>query len=794
MKAAKNSLVASFFVIGMMATAYASVTEDALAIWLRADSGVETNALGQIVSWANGGTCGATFDVTPASGAASASLALSPEGLGGRPSVTFDGTDYLVSSSSGDAGYTSAGGTWFVVYKPTSAVVNNTALFGLSPSDTIRIGAFCINGTVMRGFFKDGLNVFQQLPMYVDAAQNWCLSCFTNSGTTYLAGFVKGGIGEAAKTQQAVSPASAPLKVGQMLSWTGIFSGEIAELRFYNRPLTAVERAKVDLEISARYGLDISWGFGVNATTLLAAHGEDVAVAGYAPGQGVGTEMATSASSGGMTFAFAETPSVESNSLVAVSHDGGEGAARTWWIGAEKGATPYAATLTFDATQCAGLAVPALVRRASAASVWKRVAADATPTVGGGVAFTLAAGWAVGEYRLMDRVQSALAIWLRADSGVETNALGQIVSWANGGTCGNVFDVAPASGAASASLVLSPEGLGGKPSVTFDGTDYLLSASGDAGYTSAGGTWFVVYKPTSAVVNNTALFGLSPSDTSRLGAFCINGKVMRGFFMGDYGSGQYQEPTMYSVAAQNCCLSCFTNSGTTYLTGFVKSGIGAAAKPQRSVSPSSAPLKVGQMLSWTGKFSGEIAELRFYNCPLTAAERAQVDLEISARYGLDISNGFGDSATALLAAHGEDVAAAGYAPGQGAGTEVVTFASSGGMTFSFAETPSADANSLVAIAHDSGPAAFADGGNVMERTWCILNAAGTRPCRISFAAGDGIGYRYSLLYRAPGASSYTTLSRNAVAEATEVSFSIDAAATGTYTLGRKPSGVILIVQ
>jgi len=790
MKTVKNSwgsLVASFMVIGMVATAYASAADDALAIWFRADLGITTNAAGGVTSWANLGTLGSEADIAPAADNSAAHVAYEADGIGGKPSILFDGTVNLETASAIDTGITADGGAWFVVFKTpcTMAERSNMGIFGGDPGSG-RFGIFFPNneGEIIRDYFFSGSCI--DYNVYSNQTQIISMHGWKKNSNQKGAVFSKWNI---SASNYGFSPAEFVLRVGKSISWTPVFKGEIAEIRIYNRALTRKERCRIEFELCSRYGE--SWaGHGSIDNTALSWYEESDQIGRVTSADEPDEDLSLIVSSGGATLEIL-TPSAAEGAEGYFSNNRGDGVSRAWYVSAWSAIRESGVKLTFDRSVVGIGANPLLYFKSSYGGAWNKLNIEPVETEDS-VSFTIPSGWGNGFYAVLGELDSHLAAWYRADLGISTNELGQVVSWANGGTRGAIFDVAPASGAASASLVLSPEGLGGKPSVTFDGTDYLISASGDAGYTSAGGTWFVVYKPTSSVVNNTALFGLmNPSDSRRIGAFCVSGTVMRGFFL-DSGNA-FQQPAMYSDAAQNWCLSCFTNSGTTYLAGFVNGGIDGAAKSQSSISPAQAPLKIGQMLSWTGTFSGEIAELRFYNRPLTAVERARVDLEMSARYDLDISRGFGGNATALLAAHGEDVAVAGYAPGQGVGAEVVTSASSGGMTFSFAEAPSADLNSLVAIAHDGGAAKFAYGGDVMERTWCILNATGTRPCRLTFATGNGIGCRYSLLYRAPNAGVFTEIACNEVEGMSEVSFSVDAAATGTYALGQKPTGLILVV-
>jgi len=62
-----------------------------------------------------------------------------------------------------------------------------------------------------------------------------------------------------------------------------------------------------------------------------------------------------------------------------------------------------------------------------------------------------------------------LTVWLRADMGLTTNAVGGVTAWANQGTKGSEVDVVPHADNSDGHVVYEASGIGGKPSLLFDG-------------------------------------------------------------------------------------------------------------------------------------------------------------------------------------------------------------------------------------------------------------------------------------------------------------------------------------
>ena len=69
-----------------------------------------------------------------------------------------------------------------------------------------------------------------------------------------------------------------------------------------------------------------------------------------------------------------------------------------------------------------------------------------------------------------------LTVWLRAEKGLTTNAVGGVTAWANQGMKGSAVDVVPHADNSAGHVAYEASGIGGKPSLLFDGSVYLKTA------------------------------------------------------------------------------------------------------------------------------------------------------------------------------------------------------------------------------------------------------------------------------------------------------------------------------
>ena len=704
---------------------------DNLSLWLRADKGLATNAVGGVTAWANQGTKGAAADVAPSADNSDGHVTYEASGIGGQPSLLFDGSVYLKTASAVDLGITAAnGGAWFVVFRTScdSAARANMGIFG-NDNNNARFGAFFPSGVeTYRSFFFSA--EIGNRPFSAGTAQVISAMCWREGGTTraypmrnYEAGTV---------ANPSVSPSASIFSVGSMIpsaGWIQTFKGEIAEIRIYDRALTDRERSRVQFELCARYG--VHWAaHGDIDNNALAWCGESEQF-GRVTGLGVAEDLVSSASSGGATFTLG-TPSAADGARGYFSNSAGNGLSRIWYVATHSSTrTGSDATFSFDRSDVRIGRDPALHYRQYLSDPWTKLDAAATETEES-VSFTLPAGWANGFYAAMGDLDSSLAMWHRADMGLETNAVGGVTSWANFGTSGTVLDMAPPSDNSAPHIAYEADGIGGQPSVSFDGDAYLKSAgSSGMGVTANGGAWFVVYQTSLDAESrvNKAIFGGATGAGYRIGAFFPSGAdAVRGYFWNNMlSTAGYPDVAVETDKPQILSAMAWTTNGASKC--YVMRGpVTGSASTSGSYTGAASISVGGNMLSWTPNFVGDIAEIRIYNRPLTGRERSEIQFELCARYGVSWTGHGGIDDTALSwCGNGAQF---GYWEGDGLPEAVVTTAMAGGATLTLDQAPAASAYTRGYLAHD--------GGEGLERVWYVAAAASARAIPATFAVDRGV--------------------------------------------------------
>ncbi len=711
---------------------------DNLTVWFRADKGLATNAVGGVTAWANQGTRGAAVNVAPHADNGAGHVAYEASGIGGQPSLLFDGSVYLKTASAVDLGVTANGGAWFVVYKTpcTRTERANMGIMGCVPANNQRFGAFFLNdGTEhYRSFFFADIG---DRPVASDAVQIASAMCWKEGTATHAYPMRNWEAGTV--VNPSVSPATAVFMVGNMIpSWMPTFKGEIAEIRVYDRALTDRERSRVQFELCARYG--VHWAaHGDIDNNALAWCGRSEQF-GRTTNLGVPEELVSSVSSGGATFTLG-TPSAADGARGYFANSGGNGLSRTWYVATHSSTRNGSdATFAFDRAEVHLGRNPALYYRQYISNPWTKL--DATVSeADGAVSFTLPAGtWANGFYAAMGDLDSSLAMWHRADMGLETNAVGGVTSWANFGTSGSVLDMAPPSDNSAPHIAYTAKGIGGQPSVSFDGDAYLQSTgTSGMGVTANGGAWFVVFQTSQAAEEraNRAIFGGATGAGYRIGAFFPNGTdSVRGYFWNNMQStAGYPDVAVETGVAQVLSALAWTANGASKC--YVMRGPVTGTSSTSGSYTGAARISVGgNMLSWTPNFAGDIAEIRVYNRPLTGRERSEVQFELCSRYGVSWTGHGGIDDTALAwYANGTQF---GYWEGDGLPEAVVTTATAGGATLALNQTPAASAYSRGYLAHD--------GGDGADRVWYVSAAASAKNLPMTLAIDANVvgGGAYAL--------------------------------------------------
>ena len=788
-------------------------------IWYRADMGFTTNAQGKVTAWANQGAYGSGANLANTNAAAPGiTFTASDPTMGGAPALTFDGSDVLKSVSAVSFGRIE-GGTWFVAFKSdlTGRAAKNYGPLGHGGSKS-RFGIF--NNETLRLYFYGADVLVQTDWMYDDDPTLVSCGAFKHtygSDDFCMRGWQRGEIcGNIANWSARDADGYFAVGIANTeLTFPLPFKGRVAEVRCYTNALTAAERFCIECEMSARYAIPLAnpGAFSFSSDML---HGCTNAPAAFGSANMWGKAVAqagTGAVSGALAASFARAPSADTN-LVYVAHDGGSGFERTWCVAGMDNARATPLVLTFSGAEYASADDLVLCRENG--GVLSKVIADKS-AVDGGVTFALPAGWTSGRYRVATSdaaIAGSVAVWYRADKGITTNASGMVTGWTNSGFLGSDFDLAPPSGG-TPNVELISNGIASSPALRFKGENYYLRTVGevDTGIASdGGGAFFLVCKFDSIQARNQNMFGIwtpasgGNTSTQRFGIQAAGSwadlgyPVYPAFFTGSLSGIKMSKPDtaqLMGVGAYSADDTCRVLSSQNGLYQYM----------QQAIAPYSGVLSVGEFnltLNTSGAGCwGDLAEVRLYNRPLTVREFAAVELEISARYGIDVST-CGSYDAVGLADHQDCLGVIGIAVNRGADEADPPLAwSDGTLSFSFKVAPGAsDTNSLVVVAHDGGAASFIpwmrEYTASIERTWFISSGKPELGGVLEFSVDTALpgGHHFCLFRKTKEDTKFEQCNEEGVVSGSRVTFALDSLESGTYRLVRKPIryGLQIIVK
>ncbi len=800
----------------------ADVTASEPVVWYRADMGVTTNAQGKVTAWINQGSAGSAADLAANTNTAAPGVTFVVNAMGGAPALDFNGHDILTTDSSVSVGTISEGGAWFVAFKSAKVGngANNMSVFGHGTGSSDRFGCFQNNsGQVLTYFYGQSGYIQSSWKFNGDPCIISCGTYKHTSGSSTM-GIRSWFRGQEYSQVNAWSSRSGAgkLVVGDFnstLTWDKPFEGLIAEVRIYLTPLTAAARFKIEGEMAARYSIPLAseGEFSIAAADIGGCTNSPIAI-GDAYKWGKAATAETSATSGALTVAFADAPAANVNSLLYAAHDGRTGRMRAWCVVGASGARALPLELTFAGEEFTAADGIDLYRKGD--SRWVKVSAEKT-VQNGTVRFSLPAGWENGRYRACtpdDFVAEAVAVWYRADRGVTLNGSGMVTGWTNGGFLGSDFDLSSAneSTGETPDLVVVENGIGAKPTLRFANSDYLRTSDEvDLGISSAsGGAYFLVcrFDPDHADATMCP-FGIWSHDSSQTASqrFGLQSattwtpnRPVRGYF---YAANAGSSIDMVRTnAAQILAVAAYPayNSARTVAS----SQSGDMKRASSPISPYVGVLSIGEFNVTMNRygFYGEVAELRIYNHPLTAREFADVELELSVRYGIDVATA-GSYDAAALAAHQEDYGLIGISSYRGTPEANPPVAwSDGTLSFTFKTAPSAsDANSPIAVlGHDGGAVSFAPWRSTrtqsLGRTWFVSSSNPARGGVFDFsvAMAGQENRRYQLYLKASGAEAFEPCTNECVKTAAGVTFTMTRLEPGTYRLVRKPPVGCMVIH
>ena len=384
----------------------------------RSDAGVTTNAAGQVTGWQNLGTLGMSGDVAVEG---TSDITYSATGANGSPSVVFGGTTYLKTAGNVNLGIqgSAGGGCWFVALKAGS-FTDNRGLLGTATAsgEVVRFGAF--HPTDSPAIFRSYVNGVGAANTYRYSDRSirsgWYLLSQSGWGANLRPynGWYSADV-ETPEGYVCQNSWSAPFYVGNMggYSWCNPFIGEIAEVRCYDRALSASERTAVQLEMGIYSGVkaDVTSFKGIELFEAEdRAYVQDGVAFGYMHGLGPTGTPTASATSGELKVGYVDdlgTWTGATNTVAYLAHNGLMGLDRVWCLSADSGpggwvyGNAFAIRFTYQGSLPQG--EYRLFCKAGAEAHWTRVG-DLTPAGDGqGLTCVLESGWQNGYYQIREK-------------------------------------------------------------------------------------------------------------------------------------------------------------------------------------------------------------------------------------------------------------------------------------------------------------------------------------------------------------------------------------------------------
>lgn len=564
-----------------------SVT-NGLQLWLKADAGVTTNAVGGVTQWDD--------QSGNANTAAQADENLAPKlvnnAINNKPVLRFDGVnDYLGVADSASVSISGDITTFFVVkfddFANYRAVWAKTAGNLPAPNDWYALP----NSGIPRAYRGDGtaVNIGTVDGGTALRAGSYLVVGFDMAGTrlTHYLAAQPTGSGQIANT---LGDSDTALLIGTRGDLFTKMKGDIGEILIYDRALSAAERIAVVDYLANKYDIQ---NLSPTVSVKLSPGGLNVSV--------------------GQTITVTATAKDPDGTIARVQFlvNGGLFATAT--------APPYTARVVLESAGAYEFTARAFDDK------------DAETT---SAAVTLNAGPASTPALT---VKGNLQLWLKADEGVTAAASGAVTAWAD--QSGHTNNAAQADESLAPSFVTAA--LNGKPVLRFDGVDDYLDVEDSDSVSIAGDitSLFVVkmddFATYRAIWGKTAGLGASlPAPTDW---YTLPGSGIPRLLRGD-GTGQNLGSVDSSAAlsAGVFTMAGFTAAGTAishHLDGHV-AGTGVI---NAVLGDGDTPLKIGTRGDLFTKLKGDLAELLIYNSALSDSDRKQVELYLAGKYGLAVT-------------------------------------------------------------------------------------------------------------------------------------------------------------
>jgi hypothetical protein len=656
-----------------------------LQLWLKADTGVVTNAAGLVSAWQD--QSGNSNNAAQSNTNLQPLLALAT-GIPGAPAVRFNGIqDNNVSGSylhgAGAVGVPNAM-TTFTVYNAFSATNNENVLWAIGTPGQYAINRIdLITAGLMRFSFwsidysapfavptnayrirtdrlDTNLDTLEMFDATANTATNFSIA--VSGAQTPGAGYYLGGL-----------DSSQPF-VGSSRN----FNGEIAELIVFQGYLSEPDRHAVASYLAQKYfqvtavgGISYQWQFdGTNITgatnaTLSISNAQSTNVGTYSVivSNLVGVTISSNA-----LLAVGIAPTINgqplseevaqgTNAALTVSANGTAPLSFQWYLDGQPVLQATNSSLSFGSVQATNAGTYSVFVSNAFGSVLSSNAVltvDLLPVilnqpqnqaaiVGSNVTFSVGVGGSGGP--LPPVASGTLQLWLKADAGVVTNSSGLVSLWQD--QSGNSNNAAQVNTNLQPSLVAVPA-LFGHPVVRFNGIQdnnvhgSYMHGTGSVGIPNAM-TTFTVYNAISATNNENTLWAIGTP-----GQYAINridtitaGLMHFSFWSIDYDAPFTVPTNTYRIRTDRLDTNLDTlqmfDATATSATNFSIAVSGAQ-------TPGAGYYLGGldssqQFVGSSRNFDGDIAEMICYQGYLTEPDRVAVTTYLEEKYLVPVVSG-----------------------------------------------------------------------------------------------------------------------------------------------------------
>ena len=228
----------------------AGISKTGLMLWLKSDLGVSTSG-SNVTDWVD--ISGNNMNATQTTSGARPTV--NSSAIAGLPSIVFNGTSQYMNLPTGFANLT-AGASIFVVKKTTATPVGYRAFFdvGSGASDHLTMYDYPSTAEQMWAYSGASQSSFSSTSGFT--LNQFQLIEGIHTGAASGSIYTNGVLGATGSIYNLNNTSRTTNFIGAYNSGN-LFQGEICEILFYNRPITAVERQAVEQYVNNRYQFSV---------------------------------------------------------------------------------------------------------------------------------------------------------------------------------------------------------------------------------------------------------------------------------------------------------------------------------------------------------------------------------------------------------------------------------------------------------------------------------------------------------------------------------------------------------